>query len=72
MKETRLPSAPLEEANISEYCDVLAAFRRAGFRGPVGLQCYAIEADPRIHLRQSMAVWEQIKNRFNDVAPGTR
>ncbi len=68
----KIAIGPLEEADISEYCDVLAAFRGAGFRGPVGLQCYAIEADPRVHLRHSMAVWEQIKNRFNDVAPVTR
>jgi len=55
---------PLEEADIHEYCDTLAAFRAEGFRGPVGLQCYAIETDAPTHLRQSMAVWEKITHHF--------
>lgn len=55
---------PLEEADMEEYCDVLAAFRAAGYRGPVGLQCYAIEADPRVHLKQSMDVWKKIRMHF--------
>lgn len=55
---------PLEEADLDEYCGVLSAFRAAGYRGPVGLQCYAIEADPRVHLRQSMEVWKKIRSRF--------
>jgi sugar phosphate isomerase/epimerase len=55
---------PLEQEDIEEYYEVLAAFRAEGYRGPVGLQCYAIEADPRVHLRQSMAVWNALKQRF--------
>jgi len=55
---------PLEQEDIEEYYEVLAAFRSAGFRGPVGLQCYAIETDPRVHLRQSMAVWKALTRRL--------
>jgi len=55
---------PLEEEDMDEYYNVLAAFRAEGYRGPVGLQCYAIEADPRIHLPQSMSVWQALKKRF--------
>ena len=55
---------PLEEQDMQEYCSVLAAFRAAGYRGPVGLQCYAIEADPRVHLKQSMDVWKKIRDHF--------
>lgn len=62
----KIAIGPLEEKDINEYCDVLTAFRGAGYRGPVGLQCYAIEEDPRIHLRQSMEVWKKIKGRFMD------
>lgn len=56
---------PLEREDIDEYYNVLAAFRAQGYRGPVGLQCYAIEEDPRVHLRQSMAVWKELKKRFD-------
>ncbi len=55
---------PLEEEDIDEYCEVVSLFRAEGYRGPVGLQCYAIEADPRVHLRQSMMVWNQLVRRF--------
>ena len=55
---------PLEDADVHDYCDTLAAFRAEGFRGPVGLQCYAIETDAPTHLRQSMAVWEKITHHF--------
>ena len=55
---------PLEEEDLEEYHAVLAAFRDEGFRGPVGLQCYAIETDAPAHLRQSMKVWEKLKRRF--------
>jgi len=55
---------PLEEADIAEYRTVLKAFRDHGYRGPVGLQCYNIEADPRVHLKQSMAVWQQLKEQL--------
>lgn len=62
---------PLEEEDMDQYYGVLAAFRAEGYRGPVGLQCYAIEADPRVHLRQSMSVWQKLKKRFEkDTAGG--
>ncbi len=55
---------PLEQEDIEEYHELVSAFRAEGYRGPVGLQCYAIEADPRVHLKQSMAVWNTLKQRF--------
>jgi sugar phosphate isomerase/epimerase len=51
---------PLEQVDIAEYVDVLKAFRAEGYRGPVGLQCYDIQEDPRVHLRESMAVWQEV------------
>lgn len=60
----KIAIGPFEDEDINEYCEVLAAFRDMGYRGPVGLQCYAIEEDPRVHLRQSMGVWKKIKGRF--------
>lgn len=55
---------PLEKEDIEEYYEVLSAFRAQDYRGPVGLQCYNIEVDPRIHLKQSMEVWLQLKQRI--------
>ncbi len=59
---------PLEEEDIDEYHTVLKAFLDAEYRGPVGLQCYQIPGDPRIHLRQSFAVWTKLKERFRKEA----
>lgn len=55
---------PLEEKGVEEYLEVMAAFQAEGYRGPVGLQCYAMESDPRVHLRQSMRVWKTVKRRL--------
>lgn len=59
---------PLEREDMGQYLEVLAAFRAEGFRGPVGLQCFAIEADPRVHLRQSMTVWNALKQQLKGEA----
>lgn len=61
---SKIAIGPLEEADIAEYRTVLKAFRDHGYRGPVGLQCYNIEADPRVHLKQSMTVWQQLKEQL--------
>lgn len=55
---------PLEMEKLDTYFNVLSAFRDAGYRGPVGLQCYLIPGDPREHLRQSFAVWHRLRERF--------
>ena len=55
---------PLEEKDMDTYVEVISAFRDQGYRGPVGLQCYAIETAPQVHLRQSMNVWRAMKNRI--------
>ena len=55
---------PLEEEQMDTYCTVLKAFRDAGFKGPVGLQCYRIPGDPRVHLGQSFAVWRKLTHRI--------
>ena len=40
--------------------EFLKALKELGFRGPVGLQCYGIGGDARIHLEQSMAAWHKM------------
>ncbi len=39
----------------------LKTLRELGYRGPVGLQCYGIGGDTRIHLAQSMAAWQKLQ-----------
>lgn len=39
----------------------LSQVRQVGFAGPIGLQCYAIEGDPRENLRRSMAAWRRMQ-----------
>lgn len=56
--------APLQENQAAEYFEVLNAFKAAGYRGPVGLQCYQVPGDPKEHLRRSMGVWRKLKDRF--------
>jgi len=61
--------SPLLEPQIDQYYAVLKAFRDAGFSGPVGLQCYRVPGEPRPHLRQSMAVWRKLRDRFGTAPP---
>ncbi|MCX5769368.1 MAG: TIM barrel protein [Candidatus Hydrogenedentes bacterium] len=61
--------SPLLEPQIDQYYAVLKAFRDAGYAGPVGLQCYRVPGDPTEHLRQSMAVWRKLKERFETASP---
>ena len=56
--------SPLQEGQMEEYITVLKAFHDAGYTGPVGLQCYGIPTNPNVHLRQSMAVWKKLRERY--------
>lgn len=38
---------------------LLALLKELGYRGPIGLQCYAIEGDPVDNLKRSMAAWRK-------------
>lgn len=42
---------------------VLKALRRLDYRGPIGLQCYAIAGDRRDNLRRSMEAWRRLVAR---------
>mgnify|MGYP001582734303 FL=1 len=43
----------------------LQELHRAGYRGPIGLQCYGIPGDAAVHLARSMAAWRRLKDRIN-------
>jgi sugar phosphate isomerase/epimerase len=48
--------------------DVLALLKTLkglGYTGPVGLQCYGIEGDTAVHLKESMAAWRQYTTQLS-------
>jgi sugar phosphate isomerase/epimerase len=42
----------------------LRELRDAGYRGPIGLQCYGIPGDAAVHLEQSMAAWRGLRKQL--------
>tara|TARA_R110002096_G_scaffold384014_2_gene577968 strand:+ start:304 stop:1137 length:834 start_codon:yes stop_codon:yes gene_type:complete len=40
---------------------LFSALDSIGYRGPVGLQCYAIKGDPRQNLERSIQAWRQLR-----------
>lgn len=53
---------PLDRGNFDTAGLVTAAFE-AGYRGPIGIQCYGIKQDPRSLLAESMAAWRKISGQ---------
>lgn len=49
---------PLDRGDFDNRA-LLAALREAGYRGPIGLMCYAVPGDAREHLARSMRVWKE-------------
>jgi hypothetical protein len=47
---------PLDSGNF-DVATFLKTLRNLGYNGPVGLQCYGIAGDVRVHLARSMAAW---------------
>jgi len=43
-----------------DVAGLLATLGELGYTGPIGLQCYGIRGDARVHLRQSMAAWKEL------------
>jgi len=43
---------------------MLVALQRAGYRGPIGLQCYSIKGDPKENLGKSMRAWRSYMTRL--------
>ena len=43
---------------------LLRALKKMGFRGPVGLQCYAIKGDRRGNLERSIMAWKKALERI--------
>ena len=50
---------PLDSGSY-DVAGLLKTLDALGYRGPVGLQCYGIEGDARVHLQRSMAAWKKM------------
>jgi len=53
-----------------DVCGFLGKLKAAGYRGPVGLQCYAVQGDKLENLRQSIKAWKEYSARLADGSGG--
>ena len=51
---------PLDEGSVNVEA-LLQELDRAGYRGPVGLQCYNIKGEPETNLRRSLNAWRRFQ-----------
>jgi sugar phosphate isomerase/epimerase len=54
---------PLGRGDFDVY-GFLKKLTDAGYRGPIGLQCYAVKGDPAENLKQSMKAWQEYQARM--------
>lgn len=54
---------PLDRGEFDVY-SLLKQLRRLGYDGPIGLQCYNIREDSRVHLARSMNAWRGLVRRW--------
>src|SRR3546814_812177 len=54
---------PLGEGDYDTF-SYLNAFISRGFKGPVGLQCFALEEEKSSHLKKSMEAWKGFKEQI--------
>lgn len=53
-----------------DVCGFLGKLKAAGYRGPIGLQCYAVKGDKLENLRQSIKAWNEYSARLVDGSGG--
>ncbi len=54
---------PLGQGDFDVY-GFLKKLKAAGFKGPIGLQCYGLKGDPVAHLTQSIKTWREYSARL--------
>jgi len=59
---------PLGRGAFDNYA-LLRELRKIDFRGPIGLQCYGLPGDARVHLAQSMKTWKLLSERLDRECP---
>lgn len=57
--EGRQAIRPLDDSDF-DLAAFLAEVKRAGYAGPVGLQCYSVKEPPGEHLNRSMEAWRRM------------
>lgn len=55
---------PLGTGSFDTYELIRYAVRDLDFRGPIGVQCYAMKGDKPTNLRNTMSVWQQYQHKF--------
>jgi sugar phosphate isomerase/epimerase len=48
----------------------LVKLRAAGYKGPIGLQCYNVKGDTRENLAANIATWRRMAGQLEERAPG--
>jgi sugar phosphate isomerase/epimerase len=59
---------PLGRGNF-DVCGLLKKLKAAGYRGPIGLQCYAVKGDSAENLKQSIRAWREYCARLAATEP---
>ncbi len=59
---------PLDRGDF-DHLRLLRILKAQGFRGPIGLQCYAVPGDKRENLERSMAAWRALQARLAEASP---
>ena len=54
---------PLGEGEF-DVLGLLKNLKKAGYTGPIGLQCYAVKGDQRENLKRSMATWKEYQRKI--------
>ena len=55
-----------------DVCGFLRKLKAAGYRGPIGLQCYAVKGDKLKNLRQSIKAWKEYSARLAAEEPSVK
>lgn len=56
---------PLGSGSFDMF-EFLKTLRDAGYKGKIGLQCWGIQGDVKVHLAQSIAAWRDLNKRLNE------
>lgn len=55
---------PLGQGDF-DVCGLLKKLKAAGYRGPIGQQCYAVKGDPVENLKKSIKAWNEYSARLS-------
>ncbi len=55
---------PLDSGSF-DLAAFLAGLKARGYRGPIGLQCYALKEPSQNHLARSIAAWTQLQSQLS-------